>query len=210
VDLLGPLKVRSAQLAKQILDWGGDDPIYLLAHSMGGLDCRRVIAQYPEIERRVRRLVTIATPHYGSPVADAVLDQRHPLRPHLPGWLLEILGANAGALEDLTTRTALQDADKPGIEYLSIGCNRGVMILPSPLFTLTRKIGLLTLERNDGVVTLASAAGPRQLFDTWPVDHGGAIGWPTDLLGFGTVAAALSGPQAHIKRYMDLLPRLVA
>lgn len=209
VDLLGSLEVRSAQLAAQINAWGGDEAIFMLAHSMGGLDCRRVIARYPEIRARVQRLVTISTPHYGSPVADALLDQHHPLRPHIPSWLVAALGPNAGALQDLRTRTTLQDDYVQGVDYLAIGCNSEGMLVPSLLFGLAQKIGQLTHAKNDGVVTLPSAAGPRTLFETWPVDHGGAIGWPTDLLGISLAAAVVSAPADHIQRYMALLPKLV-
>ncbi|CAI2171388.1 19318_t:CDS:2 [Funneliformis geosporum] len=48
---------------------GGID-VNLLAHSMGGLDCRYLIAHLPTKHCSVRSLTTIATPHRGSPFMD--------------------------------------------------------------------------------------------------------------------------------------------
>ncbi|RIA89993.1 Alpha/Beta hydrolase protein [Glomus cerebriforme] len=48
---------------------GGID-VNLLAHSMGGLDCRYLIANLPTKQCTVRSLTTVATPHRGSPFMD--------------------------------------------------------------------------------------------------------------------------------------------
>lgn len=47
--------------------------LHIIAHSMGGLDARYAISSLG-YEDRVATLVTIATPHRGSPVADLALD----------------------------------------------------------------------------------------------------------------------------------------
>ncbi|CAG8564744.1 13395_t:CDS:2 [Dentiscutata heterogama] len=44
--------------------------VNLLAHSMGGLDCRCLISQLPTEKYIVRTLTTVATPHRGSPFMD--------------------------------------------------------------------------------------------------------------------------------------------
>src|SRR3954447_7068161 len=54
-----------------------NEPIHIIAHSMGGLDSRRLISKGNFIETNGRRtpiqtLATIGTPHRGSPVADLV------------------------------------------------------------------------------------------------------------------------------------------
>jgi len=61
-----------------------DGKFHLIAHSMGGLDCRYFISQLqaageksgdPTLaSRRIASLTTIGTPHRGSPVADMILD----------------------------------------------------------------------------------------------------------------------------------------
>lgn len=214
---LGSLDARSQSLASQVLSYWPDDgqKIYLLAHSMGGLDCRRMIARHPEIARRVRRLITVATPHYGSPVADALvqpgalraLDFLNPLN-----LLSGIFAHDAGALRDLTTRDGMQDDDDKvhGIEYVCIGCDAG-----SPpasfLFSATALVGGFQ-EENDGVVSLKSSSrtnDPDDLHERWSVDHGGAVGWPSG--GADELkSAAESPPKDHIDRYAKLLSVLLS
>ncbi len=206
VDLLGSLELRSKQLSRTInTEWPHRKDLIVIAHSMGGLDIRRMVSCNPAIAARVKTIVTIATPHLGSPVADAVLDSSNPLRPHIPGWLLSLLGEHAGAIEDLQTRTDLHDPDVANIRYLEIGCDASDQPA-SPLFGLTQAIGHLGSEGNDGVVTLASAKVPhRPLYEIWRADHLGAIGWPTGNLLFDASLAFFNPPPAHIDRYQRLL-----
>jgi hypothetical protein len=74
------LRQRAARLAEAVRMHAGNDdaPIHLIAHSSGGLDARLMLtpgASLPtafDIEPlagRVRSLVTIATPHLGTPLA---------------------------------------------------------------------------------------------------------------------------------------------
>lgn len=212
VDLLGSLELRSTQLAQAIQgSWPGQDQLVVIAHSMGGLDIRRAVSRSSALAARVRAIATIGTPHLGSPVADAVMKPEHPLRPHIPLWLLAALGNRAGAVPDLCTRSELHDPDVAGIRYLEIaGDCRGVTAV-SPLFSLVQAIGHLSPEGNDGVVTLTSAAVPhRPLADIWPTDHCGEIGWPTGNHLLDAVSSALSPPADHIARYDQLLSRLLA
>ena len=58
----------------------------IIAHSMGGLVSRHYIAQYPD---NVVGLVTLATPHHGSPLADSF------------GWIGFFIGAG-DAVDNLT------------------------------------------------------------------------------------------------------------
>jgi len=71
---------RAARLAETIAATAGDDggPLHLIGHSSGGLDARLLIAPQValptsrDVERlaaRVRSVVTIATPHHGTPLA---------------------------------------------------------------------------------------------------------------------------------------------
>lgn len=74
------LRHRAALLAKEIHAVAGNDdgPIHIIGHSSGGLDARLVVT--PEVSlpgeidpeplaRRVRTVITVATPHHGTPVA---------------------------------------------------------------------------------------------------------------------------------------------
>lgn len=52
-----------------------DADLHLIGHSTGGLDARSIVsarmaAEVPDFVRRVRTVVTVATPHHGTPLAD--------------------------------------------------------------------------------------------------------------------------------------------
>lgn len=218
VSPLGSLTVRSEQLARQIEErWPGDDELAVIAHSMGGLDARRVIHRqrtalpgYRSVGKRIKRLITIGTPHFGSPVADAVLGRCPNLLAHVPTWLRNALKHNAGALNDLTTRTELHDPDCDGVTYLEVACvsNEASWLTASPLFGLARAIGEL-YGPNDGLVTRESACHTsRPPLAEWPADHGAAIGWPTGYAGIQGVAAAWSPCDLHLQRYRELAEHL--
>lgn len=73
VDPFESSEVRGAALwqhIQTILAQTGKQKVVLIGHSQGGLDARVIAHQHPEA---VAALVTVATPHGGSPVADAVL-----------------------------------------------------------------------------------------------------------------------------------------
>ena len=120
---LGSLAVRAEQLARQIeTHWPGESDLAVIAHSMGGIDARRVIHRDRAVGKRIKYLATIATPHFGSPLADAVLGSSPNLLPHIPRWLLKCLKNNAGALHDLRTRQELHDPDCDGVTYSEVAC----------------------------------------------------------------------------------------
>lgn len=214
---LGSLDARSEQLARQIEgQWPGEDDLAIIAHSMGGIDARRVIHRHA-VGKRIKGLVTIATPHFGSPVADAVLfptriSRSSSLLAHIPGWLVALLMNNAGALHDLTTRQELHDPDCDGVAYLEVAClNKDESWLEtSPLFGLGRVMAAL-YGPNDGLVTYQSAChASRPPIEEWSADHGAAIGWPSGYAGFAGVAAVWSPPAEHLQRYLGLAQRISA
>jgi triacylglycerol lipase len=217
---LASLDVRSEQLARQIeARWPGDDDLAVIGHSMGGLDARRVIhrqrsriAGRRSVGERIKLLVTVGTPHFGSPVADAVLGNCSPLLPHIPRWLLTTLQNHAGALPDLATRQELHDPDCDGVTYLEVACVRPAAgwLEGSPLFGLAQAIGRL-YGPNDGLVTRESACpASRQPLAEWPTDHTEAIGWPTGYVGLKGVAAAWRPCNEHLQRYQSLAERISA
>ncbi len=78
---LASLERRAAILADAMAEHAGNDdaPIHLVGHSTGGLDARLVTSPGAEIPspvdleplaERVRSVVTVATPHRGTPLAD--------------------------------------------------------------------------------------------------------------------------------------------
>jgi triacylglycerol esterase/lipase EstA (alpha/beta hydrolase family) len=74
VGTASSVKRRSEQLHQFMESKLAGRHINLLAHSMGGLDCRYLISHTPSTERsyRIESLTTIATPHHGSPFMDWV------------------------------------------------------------------------------------------------------------------------------------------
>ncbi|CAN7641728.1 hypothetical protein LJR039_004907 [Pseudorhodoferax sp. LjRoot39] len=214
VPPLGPLEDRAAALAAAIdAHWPDQTGIVVIGHSMGGLDIRRAVARHKDtLAKRIRTIACVATPHKGSPLADAVLEKSHPLRPFIPPMLLNLLQHHTGAVDDLRTDRTPQDDDVEGIRYLEVGCDCTQAVRPSVLFELSQEIAGLPRVGNDGVVTLESARYKhRPLHATWPADHLDAVGWPTDGWGVLPLLQAFAGsPADHLRRYDALLAAALA
>lgn len=72
VDPFNDSATRSAQLERQIEDilaTTGAAKVNVIAHSQGGLDARMVASRRPEL---VAAVITVSTPHRGTPVSDLV------------------------------------------------------------------------------------------------------------------------------------------
>jgi hypothetical protein len=125
---------RAAQLAEAVAakSGGRDSAVHLVGHSSGGLDARLFVApgvrlptQVPveRVARKVRSLVTVSTPHHGTPVASFFATLRgqqllqllslgtmHLLRfGHLPLAALLRVGALATRLDDFGVESELLD-----------------------------------------------------------------------------------------------------
>ena len=127
--------------------------IHLIGHSSGGLDIRLMVAagvslptelNVEQLAARVRSVVTVATPHYGTPVASiftGLLGQKvlqlvslstmHVLRfGRLPIAVLLALGAVFTRLDDLAVNSALLDELFPKLlDDFSVGRRRAVRAL---------------------------------------------------------------------------------
>jgi triacylglycerol lipase len=213
VPAIGSIEARAKELAPQIIkaadeEEKGKGKVHIFAHSMGGLDARCAIFKYGVAER-VATLVTIGTPHHGSPVADH-LDEIA-----LPKWI------DPQALRDLTTERVKQfdretpDDTKNEIRYYYVA---GDVSLPaarlSDGFAALAKIGRLT-GQHDGVVSLESATrgNIKNLFVSWPVDHGMEVGWNLDRLRpsrllFGLLPNPFA-ETSHLARYEELVTKLL-
>lgn len=211
VNPIGSIQDRANQLAEKILkQTDAADKVHILAHSMGGLDARYAITNRTDLVSRVATLVTIGTPHRGSPVADAVVQRTGPLFDSVPDFLKQKLENNAGAMRDLTTTACIAfdeaTADASSVKYINVAgdASRGGSELF--LLQLAAKIGNLTGEINDGVVTKSSAlrAGNQHLAD-WPADHIDEIGWSRALLNPFQREAAIA---AHLARYDSIVALL--
>ncbi len=143
--------------------------IVVVAHSMGGLDARYMICKLG-MEDRVAALLTVTSPHRGTPFADfSVL--------HL-GRLgaLKLLGAaglDVQAANDLTTRNCRRFneliPDSPHVKYFSVSAARPWHLVP-PFALPSYKVVFDAEGENDGLVSVKSSTWGTHL-GVWPADH---------------------------------------
>lgn len=150
--------------------------IDLIAHSLGGLDARYALSHLG-LARRVRSLVTVGTPHRGTPLADLAL--RGPLV-----WARRIaraLGLPLEALEwlgtDALARFNAEVPDAPGVRYACVvgGMHERSSQVPlalAPAHAYLRRIA----GPNDGLVPIASQYWGETLAEI-EADHFAQIGW---------------------------------
>lgn len=148
--------------------------VNIIAHSMGGLDVRYAIAKLG-LHDRVASLVTIGTPHLGTPVADLGAKLSDMLR------IKSLLGrvVDVDAFYDLTTDRMAQFnrdiADARGVCYASIVA-RVDRARAHPLLWPTHVYLSELVGDNDGVVPAAS----QRWGEVWKeidADHWAQIGW---------------------------------
>ncbi len=169
-----------AQRAQQLADQVGRiraTRVTIVAHSMGGLDARYAINRLG-LGKKVAALVTIGTPHLGTPIADVgtdLLGTRLGLR-----RAFRLAGVDTEAFYDLTSLRMeafnREIEDVRGVEYVSIvgfvrdklHCNP--VLLPTYLYLLD-KVG-----PNDGLVPAGSQRWGEVLQEI-EADHFQQIGW---------------------------------
>ena len=164
--------------------------IDLIAHSLGGLDARYALTHLG-LARRVRSLVTVGTPHRGTPLADLALGGRL-------DWARRIAGALGMPLEALrwlgTDALAAFNAevvDVPGVRY---GCVVGGMHRDDSVIPLALVPAHAYLRRvagpNDGLVPISSQYWGETLAEI-EADHFAQIGWRV------TVRSAFDAPALY-------------
>jgi triacylglycerol lipase len=171
------VSLRAAQLARQIQGIAAVR-VNVIAHSMGGLDARYAIAKLG-IADRVASLITVGTPHHGTPVADRsarFFGEWRRLR-----RTLHALGANVDGLYDLTTARmeAFNHAvpDAAGVTYASVVGSVGAHRKDVHAFLAPGHAYLARLAGpNDGLVPAASQRWGRVL-GVVDADHWAQIGW---------------------------------
>jgi len=183
---LGSVADRADILAQQIGLLFGAEEVHLVAHSMGGLDARFLVSHNLIVGAQVKTIVTIATPHSGSPVA-TLLNQGNALNAlaGLQNAFIDEMRSNLNAINDLSEQGAAllnqQCPDVPRIRYLEIaGTGRAGPIPTSLPLAPTYVFVQATAGVNDGVVPLSSAQRDRPLFASWAGDHNDLIGHDLD------------------------------
>ena len=154
----------------------GHDRVDLIAHSMGGLDARYALAHFG-LAARVRSLVTVGTPHRGTPIADLATDGALGLARRA----IAALGISMTAVDWLTT-AALERFNKdvpdvPGVRYACVvgGIREASTAIPlaiQPIHAYLRKVA----GANDGLVPMASQYWGETLAEI-EADHFAQIGW---------------------------------
>ncbi len=172
----GGVAKRAAQLKESIesalaeLNGAGHGKILLVAHSMGGLDARYMIHQLG-MNDHVAALLTITTPHRGSPYADWCV--RH-LGKRLGGFeLMDMLGLDISAVRDLTTDACAafneRITDVPGVGYFSVSAAREWPKV-APFVLHSHKVVADAEGPNDGLVSVRSSTWGTHL-GVWRADH---------------------------------------
>jgi triacylglycerol lipase len=149
--------------------------IDLIAHSLGGLDARYALTHLG-LASRVRSLVTVGTPHRGTPLADLAL--KGPL-----DWarrIVRALGVPMEALEWLGTEALAEFnarvIDAPGVRYACVvGGMRDEGHVPLalvPAHAYLRRVA----GPNDGLVPISSQFWGETLAEI-EADHFAQIGW---------------------------------
>jgi triacylglycerol lipase len=181
---------RAGELRDQVLRAFPDSRIKvnLIAHSMGGLDARYAIAKLG-LDSRVASLITIGTPHRGTPMADAssVLGMK------VLALVAGTVGLDLAGVKWMTAASAerfnreIEDAD--GVYYGSV-VGRATRSLRGPL----RRYLDLRAGDNDGLVPVDSQRWGELIAEV-DADHWQQIGW---MGGFDTAGM-----------YVDLVDQLV-
>lgn len=187
----GSIAARAQMLYDIIMDQIEPDPetgirnVNLIGHSMGGLDARYLASNIlksngrtasdktPPI--RVLSLTSVATPHRGSPFADAVFATLSPWTRRRAYRALELLGvSDSSGFEQLTTDYMVDTfnpttRNDPDVFYYSYGARFQPGLLSS--LRLPWKIIKRAEGDNDGMVSVHSAMWGRYIGTLENCDH---------------------------------------
>ena len=192
---LGSVRARATRLAEYVRDL--DAPrVNIVAHSMGGLDARYAIARLG-IARRVAAVITIGTPHRGTPVADVTSSIGDKLGMRR---LLRALGLSVDGVGDVTTQH-MQDfnreiEDVRGVWYGSVVGRAETAKDVHPLLRPTHKLLSTTAGQSDGMVPTKSQQWG-ELIARVEADHLAQIGW----------SPAYDGPALYVDLMRELRAR---
>jgi triacylglycerol lipase len=174
----------------------------IIAHSLGGLDARYALAKLG-LASRVRALVTIGTPHRGTPVAD--LATNGALGIARKG--IAALGVPLHALDWLSTSGLAkfneEVRDVPGVRYACVvggirEAGTPISLALTPLHAYLRRVA----GPNDGLVPIASQYWGETLAEI-EADHFEQVGWRMAMRG---TFDALGMYAFVVARLGDMLP----
>lgn len=195
----GGVVCRAGQLKAFIQKHLANEPVHLVAHSMGGLDARYMISCLG-MAKSVLTLTTLGTPHRGTTFADWGINRlERAIKP-----ILDFVGLPTDGFYDVTTaRCRLfneQVRDAADVRYFSIA-GRFDGGLAGAEFLIPHRIVLNREGANDGLVSVASATYGERL-DIWDGDHLSLVNLSSPL---GRFSRKWSDPSA---KYGSLMARL--
>lgn len=154
----------------------------IIAHSLGGLDARYALSKLG-LASRVRSLVTIGTPHHGTPLASFATDGAL----GLARKAIAIIGIKLEALDWLSP-AALEKfnadvADAPGVRYACVvggirEAGTPVALAIAPTHAYLRRVA----GPNDGLVPISSQYWGETIAEI-EADHWEQVGWRMTMRG---------------------------
>lgn len=177
------------QRLEHILKETGAERVNLVAQSMGGLDARYLISRLG-MHDVVASLVTIATPHHGTSVADIVLERPERVRT----WTADLFNwMGASSLSDATSDFLASVAeltpsfvcdhfngetpDHPAVRYYSFAgmAGRGTDVAINPFLQVLNRLLFTREGENDGFVSVRSSQWG-EFLGTVEADHSQQVG----------------------------------
>ncbi|HEX7069634.1 MAG TPA: alpha/beta fold hydrolase [Rhodothermales bacterium] len=174
---------------ERILEETGAERLNVIAHSMGGLDARWLISRMGYHDR-IASLVTISTPHHGSSVASAMLEQPELIRRFITGmcnWMGTNVVEECEADFDTAVRELTPEAmeerfnprvpDHPDVRYWSYAgrAGRGTGVFINPFLIYQNNLLYAREGENDGFVSVDSARWGT-FMGTYDADHARSVG----------------------------------
>jgi triacylglycerol lipase len=171
---IGGIAERAAQLKTFLDAESPHEPVHLIGHSMGGLDCRHMISRLG-MAPRVLSLTTLGTPHRGTAFADWGVKRFS----RLVCPVFEFFGLSYQAFKDLTTAHCkafnAETPDAPGVRYFSVAGQFQTDWL-TPEWQLPAGILSRVEGANDGLVSVTSARWG-EVCNIWDGDHMNLVNW---------------------------------
>jgi triacylglycerol lipase len=176
VHPIAGVEFRGRRLGMKILRQIPDEPFHIIAHSMGGLDARRMMAD-AAMRKRVLSVTTIGTPHLGTFLADFAK-----LRVGRIYRVLELMKLDPRGFLDITRLSArrfhCRYPQPDDVPCFSLAGNPPEAEVSWPLLRFHALLSELE-GLNDGLVPVASAQAFGTPLVPWPADHLRQMNWMT-------------------------------